>query len=229
MVQPRLSVQRRHTRRHASAAVIDRELATRSESELIAQVLSGNEPAGEVVQCGAQLARIPFWQRRMLGARGLVSEYSVPLGRAVRLAALWELAARWYPDDRPSVSSPREALLLLEPIRLARREQVMVVLLDSRQRPLSTEVVAVGTLNVARLSPRDVIAPALKLDASAIVVGHNHPSGDTRPSNADRSVTEALRSAGSVMGIPIMDHVIVARNGYYSFREAEGWDIPAVA
>src|ERR1700716_3076867 len=88
------------------------ELAARSEAELIAQVLGGPEPADEGSRCRAALARLPFWQRRAIGAQGLISDHGVSPSRAVRLVALWELAERWYPDDRPSVETPRDVCLL---------------------------------------------------------------------------------------------------------------------
>jgi len=199
------------------------DLAGRPEAELIAQVLAGPEPAAQVVRCAADLARLPFWRRRALGVDGLVSECGLSIDRAVRLAALWELAERWYPDDRPSVSSPRDALLLLDDLRRARAERIVALLLDARHRLLRVEEVAVGTLNATRLQPRDVLAPALGAGAAAIVLAHNHPSGDPAPSRADRQVTVALRDAAGVVGVALLDHVIVARQGHYSFREAEAW------
>ena len=74
---------------------------------------------------------------------------------------------------------------------------------------------------------RDVFGPALRSDAVAVIIGHNHPSGDPSPSRADRVVTSALRNAGSLLGVPVLDHLIVARRGHHSFRETEGWDEPA--
>ncbi len=195
-----------------------------SEGELIARVLHGPDPPHALVGMGSRLARIPFWERRALGASGLVRQHGVEARRAARLAALWELAERWTPDDRPAIASPRDALLLLEPLRRARREQVLTLLLDARHRLVSAETVAVGTVNASRLQPRDVFGPALRGDAVAVIIGHNHPSGDPAPSRADRVVTAALRSAADLLGILLLDHIIVARSAHHSFREAEGWD-----
>jgi DNA repair protein RadC len=201
------------------------ELSARSEAELIAHVLGGSEPVAELRRCGVEVARLPVWRRRWLGAAGLISAHGIAPDRAVRLAALWELAERWYPGDRPTVGSPRDAALLLDDLRAAPTERVAVLLLDSRHRPMGTELVALGTINASRLQPRDVLAPALSRGASAIVVGHNHPSGDPTPSAADRRVTAALREAATIMGLPLLDHLILTRQGQYSFRDAEGWDL----
>lgn len=205
------------------AVVGSHGLSGRSEAELIAQVLAGSDPAGEVLSCGASLARLPFWQRRALGPRDLVRDHGLTPSRAARLVALWELADRWYDDDRPTLSAPRDALILLDDLRRLPRERIDILLVDARHRLLRRETVAVGTLNASRVMPRDVLAPALAGGAAGVLMAHNHPSGDPAPSRADREVTVAMRGAASVVGLALLDHLILARRGHYSFREAEGW------
>jgi DNA repair protein RadC len=214
----------RPTRTRAHLLGVDRDLARRSEAELIAQVLEGPEPAVQVLQCGEKLAQLPFWQRRALGVSGLVAEHGIPERQAVRLAALWELAERWFPDDRPTVSSPHDALLLLSTLGDKRVEHVVVLMLDARYHLVGMETVAVGSVNVSRLQPRDVLAPGLRAGAAAIVVAHSHPSGDPSPSAADRRMTMALRDAAGVLGLPLLDHLVVARRTHYSFRRGERWN-----
>ena len=215
---------RRTGRRAGLAVLADRDLPSRSDAELIAQVLAGPEPAADVVRCAAELARLPFWERRSLGVAGLVRDHGVAPDRAVRLAALWELAERWYPDERPTVTAPRDAVLLLEGLRDVPAERVVVILLDARHRPQRIETIAQGTLNSSRLQPRDVFAPALKAGATSVIIAHNHPSGDASPSRADHHVTAVLREAGALMGVGVLDHIIIARAGHHSFRETENWD-----
>jgi len=195
-----------------------------TEGELMALVLHGPHPPPALVGVTERLARIPYWQRRSLGVDGLVRAHGVQSRRAVRILALWELAERWYPDDRPAITSPRDALLMFEPLRDARREHVLAILLDARHRLITAETVAVGTVNASRLQPRDVFGPALRADAVAVIIGHNHPSGDPSPSRADRIVTEALRSASELLGMQLLDHIIVSRTSHHSFREHDGWD-----
>jgi DNA repair protein RadC len=214
-------------RRSERAIAAAGDLSARSEAELIAHVLGGPDPTTEARRWSLEVSRLPVWRRRSLGAAGLVAEHGLAAEPALRLAALWELADRWYPDDRPAVGSPRDAALLLDDLRHASTERIAVLLLDSRHRPIGSEVVAVGTINASRLQPRDVLAPALLGGASAIVVGHNHPSGDASPSAADRRVTVALREAAVILGVPLLDHLILTRHGQYSFRDAEGWDVDA--
>jgi DNA repair protein RadC len=84
--------------------------------------------------------------------------------------------------------------------------------------------VVAGSLNSARLLPRDVLAPALRAGAAALIVAHNHPSGEVTPSRADRLVTVALRDAGRLLGLPLLDHIILTARSHFSFREVEAWE-----
>lgn len=105
-------------------------------------------------------------------------------------------------------------------LRDRKRESFHVLLLDGRHRLIATEEVSVGTLTASLVHPREVFRDAIRNAAAALVLVHNHPSGDPSPSAEDRSVTERLRSAGLLLGIRVLDHVIVADSGYFSFRES---------
>lgn len=102
-------------------------------------------------------------------------------------------------------------------------ECLLVVFLDARYRVAGYAEVARGTLNASRFAPRDVFIPALHANAAAVIVAHNHPSGDATPSRADRVATGTLREAGRLIGLPLTDHLIVTPDAVYSFRERDGW------
>jgi DNA repair protein RadC len=126
--------------------------------------------------------------------------------------------------SRPAVPSLRcsaDVFALLGP-GLARRthERFLVVGLDARNRPASRHLVAQGSLATCVVHPREVFAPLVRRRAAAAILVHNHPSGDPAPSPEDERLTERLASAGALLGIPVLDHLIVARHGYYSFRDA---------
>src|SRR5487761_1809861 len=176
---------------------LDATLASRPEDELIAQVLGGAEPTASLLATATRLSRLPFWERRALGARGLGRDHRVP---------------------------PGAALHLLQGLRALGREEVWALLLDARHRLISVEPVVAGTLNSARLLPRDVLTPALRAGAAAVIVAHNHPSGEVSPSRADRLVTAALRDAARLLGLPLLDHLIITARSHYSFREVEAWE-----
>ncbi|HUZ01655.1 MAG TPA: JAB domain-containing protein, partial [Thermomicrobiaceae bacterium] len=121
------------------------------------------------------------------------------------------------------IGSPRDAARIAGAIIGTRAaESVLVLMLDSRHRVTGYAEVARGATNAARLTGADVFRPALLSGAVAVIVAHNHPSGDASPSSADRMVTATLRAAGELLGIAVLDHVIVtvSRTEHYSFADA---------
>ncbi len=95
----------------------------------------------------------------------------------------------------------------------------MVILLDGRNRVIGESQISQGTLTASLVHPREVFRPAIRSAAAALVLVHNHPSGDPEPSAEDLNVTHRLVEAGEIVGIRIVDHVVVADRGFYSFQE----------
>jgi len=143
--------------------------------------------------------------------------------RAAQVVAALELGRRTLahaPSARVQLRSPREAAAYLLPTFGARAsEHVGVVLLDSKHRVLRTAIVASGTLNQTVVQPRDVFREAMLGAAAAIVVFHNHPSGDPTPSPDDVDLTRRLRAAGMLMGIDLVDHIVLGDVRYCSLKE----------
>ena len=100
------------------------------------------------------------------------------------------------------------------------REHFVVVLLDARYRVKGATVVSVGTLTASLVHPREVFRPAVVAGSAAVIIAHNHPSGEARPSPEDKETTSRLVKAGKLMGIPVLDHVIVTESTFFSFKEA---------
>lgn len=101
------------------------------------------------------------------------------------------------------------------------REHFVVLHLDGRHCPVSYQIVSVGTATAALIHPREIFQAAVSVGACALIVAHNHPSGDPSPSAQDKSMTRRLSIAGDLLGIPLLDNVIVGVGGYYSTREEE--------
>ena len=118
------------------------------------------------------------------------------------------------------MTSPRMVAEYLMPQYGNRRvEQFGVVLLDTKRRVLRSTVLSIGTLDASIVHPREIFREAVSGGAAAIVVFHNHPSGDPEPSREDTRLTERLIAAGALMGIDVLDHVILGDAQYYSYRE----------
>jgi DNA repair protein RadC len=103
-------------------------------------------------------------------------------------------------------------------IRTKKQEYILCLSLDSGNRLIARRVVTTGTLTSSLVHPREVFAGPLKDRAASVIVAHNHPSGDPRPSRKDIEATQQLVAGGILLGIPIHDHIIVSKEGYYSFK-----------
>ena len=143
--------------------------------------------------------------------------------KAAQIVAALELGRRTLthaPSARIQLRTPHEAAAYLMPRFGARGvEQFGIVLLDSKHRVLRTAVLAIGTLNSSIVQPREVFREAAIGGAAAIVIFHNHPSGDPNPSPEDVDLTRRLAAAGVLIGIDVIDHVILGDLRYFSFKE----------
>ena len=95
----------------------------------------------------------------------------------------------------------------------------MVLHLDVKNRIIKDEVISVGTLNSSLIHPREVFKDAIKESANSIILVHNHPNGNSNPSQPDIEVTKILIESGKLLFIPVLDHIIIGKDGYYSFAE----------
>jgi DNA repair protein RadC len=146
--------------------------------------------------------------------------------KGVQIAACVELGKRlatYTEDSRPVIRTPQDVANLLMPeLRDARKEHFKSLLLDVKNRVLKTVTVSVGTLDASIVHPREVFRDALAVSAAAMIVAHNHPSGDPTPSPEDRQVTARLCEAGKVMGIEVLDHVVLGDGRWISLKQL-GW------
>lgn len=134
-----------------------------------------------------------------------------------RCLACDRVAYRPGTDDRPEVTSPEAAAALLVPqLADADRERCVAALLDTKHRLLEVVVVSVGSLSHTFMAPREVFRDALLANAAALVLAHNHPSGDPSPSRDDELLTRRLVRAGELVGIDLLDHLVVGGQRWVS-------------
>jgi DNA repair protein RadC len=117
------------------------------------------------------------------------------------------------PDDVAAFVGPK--------LRKEQREHFLVLLLNARHEVMAKETVSVGSLNASIVHPREVFKAAVLASAAAIVLVHNHPSGDPEPSEEDLSITKRLVEAGELLGISVLDHIVVASRGVVSLRSRQ--------
>jgi DNA repair protein RadC len=130
-------------------------------------------------------------------------------------------AITYQPDARPTITSAADAAQLVLDMGHLRQEQVRVILLDNGRRVIAIPTVYVGTLNMSVLRVSEIFREAITRNSPAVILAHNHPSGEPEPSREDRALTTRLKECGTLLGIEMLDHVIVG-NGtgrWVSFRD----------
>jgi DNA repair protein RadC len=143
-----------------------------------------------------------------------VTVYRIPV---VRIAVVREGAV---PAKARTIGSPEDAASVLRDLIGDRdRETFAVLMLDTKHRVIAAHIASIGGLNWSLTDPREVFRAAVLAGAKAVVLGHNHPSGDLEPSPADRKVTGTLAKAGDLLGIRVLDHLIVGMDGYVSLAQ----------
>lgn len=143
--------------------------------------------------------------------------------KAIQIKAAIELGKRIIKQvsmDKIPVRSPGDvADYLMEDLKYLKQEHFIALLLDTKNQIVAKETISIGTLNSSLVHPREVFKPAIKKSVSAIIIVHNHPSGDPTPSREDIEVTKRLAKAGEILGIDVLDHVIIGDSKYTSLKD----------
>ncbi len=142
--------------------------------------------------------------------------------KACELLACVELGRRIFEHKKVNISqllTPQDVFNNLKDIRVSKKEHFVVFFLDSRNQEIKREVISIGTINASLVHPREVFEPAVKYLAVQVILAHNHPSGDLTPSEDDLIVNKRLSEAGKIMGIEVLDHIIVTKDSFISFKE----------
>jgi DNA repair protein RadC len=196
------------------------------DNELLALVLGSGSRGRDVLELANRLLEKAGGLHTLTRA-GIGDLRSVPgigSARAAQVLAAVELGRRTLVRDRadrPQLGTPRQLAGYLLPQYGGRAvEQFGLVLLDTKHRLIRITMISVGSLDATVVHPREVFREATSARASAIVLFHNHPSGDPTPSTDDLVLTTRMVNAGDIMGIDVLDHLILADQCYYSFIEA---------
>ena len=202
--------------------------AVLTDAELIAILLRTGTAEKSAIDIASEMTADGGLYKRLAGITRLNELTNIKgLGQAKAATVLAALEigrriASAKPIEKIHLSCPQDVADFLMPrLRYAAKEQFVVILLNNKNKVIGTEVVSEGSLSSSIVHPREVYAPAILHHAAAIMVVHNHPSGDPKPSTEDAEVTRNLARSGKVLGIPMIDHVIIGDGNYYSFLENE--------
>lgn len=197
---------------------------TIADYELLELVLFQSRPRGDVKPLAKQLLQhfgsfaetVSAPAEDLMKVRGVGESTAIAL-KSVRAAAIRLMQAEI--KERAVISCWEQLISYCRAaMGFSKREQFRVLFLDKKNRVIADEVLYEGTVDHAPVYPREVVSRALDLGATALILIHNHPSGDTTPSKADIDMTGQIRQAASALGIMLHDHIIVGRAGHTSFK-----------
>lgn len=153
----------------------------------------------------------------------LCSVKGIGIAKAAQIQSAFELGrrtSRVMKDDHPQIKCSMDVKeFLWDEMRKLDKEHFAIIYLDTKNKVIRPETVTIGILDSSLVHPREVFKNAIRSGAASVIIVHNHPSGDPSPSRDDMATTKRLCEAGQLVGINVLDHVIIAENGHYSFKD----------
>ncbi len=192
-----------------------------SVKELLAVVLNTGTTKEDVVEMSNRIIR-DYGEKSLLASRDpkrLSEDMGIPLGKAFQIVAVGELGRRYYDKSQSGYTTIRNAKDVydyLQDMRNLPKEHLRGLYLNTHNRIIRDEVISIGTINSNIIHPREVFKLGVDANAVAVVLAHNHPSGEVTPSDQDIEITKQLVQAGKILGIRVLDHVIITKDAFAS-------------
>lgn len=197
-----------------------------TNAELLAIILRNGTKRENVLELSKNLLKennLKSLSRKRVNV--LMRIFGIGQSKACQIVACFELGRRLasFKDKQSnSINNVRDVVKLFLPgISFLKKEHFKSIFLDSRKRIIKDETIFIGSLNASIIHPREIFQAAFEEGAAAIILLHNHPSGDPNPSDDDIKITKQLVKAGEILGIEIVDHIIIGHNKYFSFKEKD--------
>ena len=191
-----------------------------TNAELLAVLLGSGTRDTDVLELATRVQEAAERKQGALGTSELLAIQGIGPVKAGQIVAAFELARRWMGQGTPPIRTAADVLPYLQHIRDKRQEHFVCLSLSGANEVIENRVVTVGLLDSSQVHPREVFADPITDRAAAIIVAHNHPSGILEASPEDKALTRRLVQAGTLLGIRLLDHVIVARDGYVSMKQS---------
>lgn len=189
--------------------------------ELLAVVLSTGTTKEDVLEMSARIMK-DYGEKSLLSEKNpekLSLDIDIPIVKACQIVAVGELGRRFYDRTESGfavIRSAKDAYSYLQDMRNLPKEHLRGLYLNSHNKIIRDEVISIGTINSSIIHPREVFRPAIECNAAAVVLAHNHPSGESSPSAEDIDITNQLIDAGKILGITVLDHIIIAKDSFTS-------------
>ena len=201
--------------------IVLRGVSALSDHELIEAIIGRGTKRRDVREIAKEIDAILREQRPDVRFEDLITIEGVGSTKASQMIACFELGRRYFTtiSDGHKIARPEDILPLVAHLKDKKQEYFICITLNGAGEVLGNRIVTVGLLNHSLVHPREVFADAITDRAASIICVHNHPSGSLEPSSQDIAITAQLRDAGSLVGIQLIDHIIIAKSGHLSMRE----------
>ena len=191
-----------------------------TDEELVAAILGRGVKGLDVVAMSKSVAKLIREHKENLSVEYLTSVPGMGLAKAAQILSAFELARRYLLKETVKITSTKDILPLVADIADKKQEYFVCISLNGANEVIEKRIVTIGLVNSSQIHPREVFADVIADRATAVIFAHNHPSGNTKPSETDAKTHRQLTEAGKILGLRILDHIIVTKKGYFSFQEA---------
>jgi len=187
--------------------------------ELMALLLGSGVPGKDVLRLSQEVVALFDAGIGTLHLEALTGIHGMGEAKAAQILAAVELSRRHLVKQNVQIASAADVFTLLSEYAVKKQEYFLALTLDGASHLIEKRIISIGTLNQSLVHPREVFADAVADRAAGIIVAHNHPGGQLAPSREDERVTVRLKEAGQLLGIELLDHVILTKDGFLSLRE----------
>jgi len=191
-----------------------------SDAELLAIILGSGVKGKNVFKVAHSILRTLAKQRGIIELERLLAIEGIGLAKACQIVASLEFARRRIAKGFVVIQKAHDVLPLIMSVADKKQEHFICLSLNGANEVIGNRVVTIGLLNSSQVHPREVFAEVISDHAASVILAHNHPSGLLKPSPEDMALTEQMVEAGKILGIPVLDHIIISKKGYLSFKEA---------
>lgn len=199
--------------------LLQKGAAALKDFELMAVMLGSGVPGKDVLKLSKEIVSLFENRFDTLDIKALTAIHGMGKAKAAQIVAAVELCRRHLVRHNIKIASASDVSGLLRDYAVKKQEYFLALTLDGASHLIEQRVISIGTLNQSLVHPREVFADAITDRAAGIIVAHNHPGGQLSASQEDIRITQRLKEAGKLLGIELLDHVILTKEGFLSLRE----------
>lgn len=190
-----------------------------ADHELLAIILGKGSQKNDVLSLSRKIVKIIDAKGLNFKAKDILEIDGIGEAKATAISASFEFVRRRIKPEGLKIKFPVDVLPLIQHYGDRKQEHFLCVSINGANEVINIRVVTIGLVNKSQVHPREVFSDVISDRASAIIIAHNHPNGELKPSNEDINITNRIKNASNILGISLLDHIIFNAKGYYSFIE----------